>query len=226
MDEESAFDKRIAFISIDNSVEIAIRTFLELPARHFQGTKPSRKEVESVSNSFPGIIDLLVKYATNRLVGIEPMDIEFYHRLRNKLYHDGTGLAVDESHVFTYFTIAKLLLSKLFEIEYASTSCGKKPSPEDVLLIWNRIEEQLEELFYLANIDGKETYKWEKALSKKVLTMDLINQLTELRIERNKLVHSTKKMTKKELGFVLKKAKDTLTALVNQVGMFEELHNT
>ena len=75
MDEESAFDKRVAFISIDNSVEIAIRTFLGLPARHFLGTKPSRKEVESASNSFPNLLDLLVKYAANRLVGIDPMDI-------------------------------------------------------------------------------------------------------------------------------------------------------
>jgi len=224
--EESAFDKRIAFISIDNSVEIAIRTFLGLPARHFLGTKPSRKEVESVSNSFPGLIDLLVKYVANRLIGIEPMDIEFYHRLRNKLYHDGTGFAVDESHLSAYFTIAKLLLSKFFEIEYASTTHEKKPSPEDVLLIWNKIEKQLEELFYLANIDDRGTYKWEEALSEKVLTMDLINQLTELRIERNKLMHSTKKMTKKELSSVLKKAEDTWMALVNRVGYFEELHNT
>jgi len=226
MDEESAFDKRIAFISIDNSVEIAIRTFLSLPARHFNGAKPPRKEVESASNSFPGLLDLLVKYAANRLVGIDPMDIEFYHRLRNTLYHDGTGLAVDENHIFAYFTIAKLLLSKLFDIEYQSSTLGGKPSPEEVLLLWNKIEEQLEELFYLAGIDDKATYKWEAALNEKILTIDLINQLTELRLERNKLVHSTKKMNKKELGFVLKKAKETWMALVNQVGKLEELRNT
>lgn len=226
MDEKSAFDKRVAFISIDNSVEIAIRTFLGLPARHFIGTKPSRNEVESAANSFPSLLDLLVKYAANRLVGIDPMDIEFYHRLRNRLYHDGTGLSVDESHMTAYFTIAKLLLSKLFNIEYSSTTFGKKPSPEDVLLLWNKIEKQLEELFYLAGIDDKGTYKWENALSKKILTMGLINQLTELRMERNKLVHSTKKITKKELIFVLKKAKNTWIALVNQVGKLEELRNT
>jgi hypothetical protein len=226
MDEESAFDKRIAFISIDNSVEIAIRTFLGLPARHFLGTKPSRKEIEYTFNSFPSLLDLLIKYAANRLVGIDPIDIEFYHRLRNKLYHDGTGLATDDSHIFAYFTIAKLLLEKLFDIKYASTSHGKKPSPEDVLLLWNKIEKQLEELFYLAGIHDKGTYKWEEALSEKILTMDLISQLTELRMERNKLVHSNKKMTKKELGFVLKKAEDTWMALVNQVGRIEEMRNT
>ncbi len=225
MDEETAFDRRIAFISIDNAVEIAIRTFLGLPARYFLSTKPSRKEIDAAYNSFPSLIDLLVKYAPNRLVGIDPMDIEFYHRLRNKLYHDGTGLSVDESHISAYFTIAKLLLSKLFEIEYLSTSYGKEPSPEDLLLIWNRIEKQLEELFYLAGIDDGGTYKWEEALNEKILTMDLINQLTELRIERNILIHSSKKMTKKELNFVLEKAQDTFMALVNQVGRLEELHN-
>ncbi len=34
IDLDSAFDKRIAFISIDNCVEVCIRTFLSLPFRN------------------------------------------------------------------------------------------------------------------------------------------------------------------------------------------------
>jgi hypothetical protein len=224
MYEDSAFDKRIAFISIDNSVEISIRTFLSLPARHFLSDKPSQKEVQGALNSLPSLLDLLVKYAADRLVGIDPMDIEFYHRLRNKLYHDGTGLAVDDNHIAAYFSVAKLLLEKLFEFNYSSKIKWDEPSLEDVVLTWNRIEQQLEELFYLAGINDEGTYKWEAALNEKILTMDLINRLTELRLERNRLVHSTK-VSKKELAPVLEKAEEVLMELVNQAGRLEEERN-
>ncbi len=224
MHEETALDKRLAFISIDNAVEISIRTFLSLPARYFGAIKPSRKEVESASNSFPLLVDLLVKYTDNRLVGIDPMDIEFYHRIRNKLYHDGTGLAVDDNHISAYFTIAKLLIEKLFEFAYTSKITSTKPTLEDVVLIWNNVEKQLEELFYLAGLDDEGTYKWEAALTEQILTFDQISRLTELRMERNRLVHSTK-IDKNELSIVLEKAKNIYMELINQVGKLEEMQN-
>src|SRR5262245_42659098 len=87
IDQDTAFDKRIAFISIDNSVETSIRTFLSLPAGK-SGVKVTRKEIDAVENSFPGLLGLLWQYASNRLTGIDETDIEHYHRIRNKLYHD------------------------------------------------------------------------------------------------------------------------------------------
>ena len=55
---DTAFDSRIAFISIDNSVETSIRTFLSLPEK-ISGVKFQRKEVEEAGNSFPKMVDLL-----------------------------------------------------------------------------------------------------------------------------------------------------------------------
>ena len=52
---ETAFDRRIAFISIDNSVETSIRTFLSLPSSK-SGAKVLRKDVDSVENSFPSVL--------------------------------------------------------------------------------------------------------------------------------------------------------------------------
>src|SRR5688572_19576260 len=86
----SAFDRRIAFISIDNAVETAVRTFLSLP-RTRSGVIVRRDDIEAVENSFPGLLALLWKHAGARLTGIDDTDIEHYHRIRNKLYHDGTG---------------------------------------------------------------------------------------------------------------------------------------
>jgi hypothetical protein len=88
---ETAFDGRVAFISIDNAVETMMRTFLSLPSSK-SGTKVPRKELEAVENSFPGLTALLWKHVAKKLTGIDDADIEHYHRIRKKLYHEGTGL--------------------------------------------------------------------------------------------------------------------------------------
>jgi len=56
----------------------------------------------------------LFKYAPEKLVGLDDGDIEFYHRIRNQLYHKGTGLGVDEGHLSAYRQIASVLLNNLF----------------------------------------------------------------------------------------------------------------
>ena len=48
---DSAFDYRIAFISIDNAVEVMVRTFLGLPRRARGREGPSRKAFEAASDS-------------------------------------------------------------------------------------------------------------------------------------------------------------------------------
>lgn len=72
--------------------------------------KIPRKDVEAVENSFPGLTQLFWQYVKDRLSGIDDADIEHYHRIRNKLYHDGTGLSVDEQYLLAYRQIAVLLI--------------------------------------------------------------------------------------------------------------------
>ena len=79
---ETAFDRRIAFISIDNSVETSVRTFLSLPSSK-SGIKIPRKDIEAVENRFPGLIALLWQHAVNRLTGIDDADIEHYTSAHN-----------------------------------------------------------------------------------------------------------------------------------------------
>src|ERR1017187_9593494 len=55
----TSFDYRIAMISIDNAVELAIKTYLQLPKR-VRGTEgPSRKQFDEKSRSFQDVLDLL-----------------------------------------------------------------------------------------------------------------------------------------------------------------------
>jgi hypothetical protein len=91
------FDRRIAMISVDNVVELTIKTYLGLPDRARGHRGPSRSRLEQASNSFPSLLDLLETHAGNLLEGVGLGDIEWYHRLRNQLYHDGNGLLANSS---------------------------------------------------------------------------------------------------------------------------------
>jgi len=87
---------------MDNAVELATRTYLGLPERT-RGTKgPTRTELEGASQSFPGLIDLLDRFAADKLARVDLNDIEWYHRLRNQLYHSGSGITVERARVETY----------------------------------------------------------------------------------------------------------------------------
>src|SRR5262245_18081864 len=83
----SDFDRRIAMISIDNAVELMIKTYLGLPKRTRGAYGPVRKELEAASQSFPALLDLLQTFAADKIVGLSLDDIEWYHRIRNQLYH-------------------------------------------------------------------------------------------------------------------------------------------
>jgi hypothetical protein len=185
----SAFDKRIAFTSIDNCVETAVRTFLSLPSSK-SGVKISRKEIDDAGNSFPILVSLLFKHAPALVTGLDDSDIEHYHRIRNQLYHDGTGLSVDVRYLNAYRQIAGVLLNNLFGVAITHDK-SEKPSLEKLILLWNEIESELQNRLKSAGIDLGHTYKWEMAVKEGLLDMKVVHQITELRIIRNKAVHST-----------------------------------
>lgn len=188
IDLESAFDKRIAFISVDNCVEISVRTFLSLP-RGKSGVNVARRDVEATENSFPKLVDLLFERVGVRLTGIDPYDIEHYHRIRNRLYHEGTGLSVDDQYLLAYRSIAALLLQNLFGVAY-SKGVDQPPRLDVLILNWNRIQQNIKKRLRNAGIDDKDTYKWEQAFQAKILTFEQVQDMSEIGMARNRLVHS------------------------------------
>lgn len=183
----TAFDSRMAFISIDNSVETSIRVFISLPEK-ISGIKFQRKEVEEAGNSFPKMVELVFHRAQSKLSGLNDSDIEHYHRIRNQLYHNGTGLGVDRRYPVAYRQIAAVLLDNLFGIKAVSREA--EATLENLILLFNEVETLVREIFNYSNIDTDHTFKWEMAMRAGVLEITDINQLTELRIIRNTQVHS------------------------------------
>lgn len=185
---ETAFDSRIAFISVDNSVETSIRTFLSLPEK-ISGVKFQRKEVEEAGNSFPKMVDLLFNKARAKLAGLDDGDIEHYHRIRNHLYHDGTGLGVDRRYLDAYRQIAAVLLNNLFSVKINSK--GTEATLENLIFLFNEVETLVRKILEDSGVDTSHTFKWEMAKREGILEVTDINELTELRFIRNSQVHST-----------------------------------
>ena len=116
------FDRRVAMISIDNAVELMIKTYLGLPRRKPGAKRPARKQLDESSNSFPALLDLLDEFAGDRLTGVSLDELEWYHRIRNQLYHAGNGITVEAARVQTYLSLAKTLYQNLFETDLILSS--------------------------------------------------------------------------------------------------------
>jgi len=194
----TAFDKRIAFISIDNCVENTIKTCLSLPPKK-SGFKIKKQELDEAGNSFPKLLSLLFNYTSNKLVGIDEADIEHYHRIRNTLYHNGTGLSVDDEYLIAYRDIAVILLNNLFEVSVTPTT-SESDSLGRLIINWNTIERDIKEKLESTGLAG--TYKWEEAFALGVLEPSDVQLLTELRMARNRLVHS-KEIDKEDIQYWL-----------------------
>jgi hypothetical protein len=106
-------NRRLAMISIDNAIELTIKTYLGLPKR-VTSLQITRSEYEEFAESFPKLLDALQKYASAKLGGINLGEIEWYHRLRNQLYHQGNGLTVERDKVEVYAELANVLFTNLF----------------------------------------------------------------------------------------------------------------
>ncbi|WP_134678092.1 MULTISPECIES: hypothetical protein [Pseudomonas] len=119
--KDSDKNRRLALLAVDNAIELTIKTYLGLPKR-INGINVPRKEYAEFSESFPKLLDALEAYATEKLSGIDLGEIEWFHRLRNQLYHQGNGLTVDRDKVEIYSELAKLLFENLFEttLEFAA----------------------------------------------------------------------------------------------------------
>lgn len=113
-------DRRLAMILADNSVELMAKTFLGLP-RRVTGLSVPRAELDALSASFPKLLDALEKHAPEKLDGVSLGEIEWYHRLRNELYHDGNGLTVERGKAVAYAELSALLFHNLFGCEAAES---------------------------------------------------------------------------------------------------------
>jgi hypothetical protein len=195
--KDSDANRRLAMISIDNAVELTIKTYLSLPQR-VTGLAMSKKDFTEISESFPKLLDALETHAKTRLEGIDLGEIEWYHRLRNQLYHQGNGLTVERQKVEVYAKLATLLFRNLFGIE--STEPHHVPPPAkdslgEFLELWIEVEKKLQALAARYLPDNKHRASLLSTImaldARGFIAIETSKELQELRLFRNELVHGT-----------------------------------
>lgn len=208
------FDRRIAMISIDNAVELVIKTYLGLPVRARGSRGPSRSRLEQASQSFPALLDLLERHAADRLEGLGLDDIEWYHRLRNQLYHEGNGITVERARVEAYLQLARALFESLFdETVDLDPTTAQLTKTGSFLALWNDLQNDLKSLLPPKQPGDLAYLRKTKFLGN--LSLQLRNQYEELSIFRNNLVHGLSTPDADQLDRMIEILKDIRRHLPN-----------
>jgi hypothetical protein len=169
-----------------------IKTYLGLP-RRITGINLSRRHFQEIGENFSALLDALEQHASDRLDGIDLGDIEWYHRLRNQLYHQGNGLTVERDKVVVYSELARVLFRNLFEFDLQIPQPRAADTFGAFMLGWAKLEK-------VVTLAVRHSAKRSTSLMlgfKELLDMGWISETTEreldsLRKIRNEVVHGGK----------------------------------
>lgn len=175
-------------ILVDNAVELIIKTYFSAPKR-VTGLKISRKQRTEIEENFHTLLEGLEEHAGNRIIGIPIEDIEWFHGLRNHLYHQGNGLTVERRNLQIYAELAQQLFEALFECELDI------PQSEEIDLIGNFFAEwiSIERTLALAGdttdkpTSSLDTAKW--LFKDGHISEEDFNAFQEVKRIRNQVVH-------------------------------------
>ncbi|AHD08267.1 hypothetical protein PhaeoP75_00473 [Phaeobacter gallaeciensis] len=174
-------------ISIDNSVELMMQTYLQLPKR-VTGVSISRTERENYCRNFPSLLDGIEQHAAEKIVGFDLGHIEWFHRLRNQLYHDGNGLTVERAKVEVYAELAQRLFEALFGVALEVPDTDNMRRYGEFIDTWAKIERHLRDV-----PETERRFPTTRTLMKLQadgkISQSEFAKFEEVRNVRNKLVH-------------------------------------
>jgi len=133
-------------------------------------------------------LDGVEKHSTDKLAGIDLGEVEWFHRLRNELYHQGNGLTVERRKVEVYAELAKVLFENLFGVEMQLDESDGLHTLGEFMGAWVRIEKELSKLN-----EGERPVPTSRFVSKlhsegKITAAQMV-EFRELQKIRNEIVH-------------------------------------
>lgn len=126
------FDRRIALISFDNAIEVAITTYLALHPIQRKNATYKKEDVEKWQKNYHTKLDFFYQEVGTRNLPelVEKADIIFYHQNRNDQYHNG-GAGVPELHKLEGIRQASIwIFSTLFDVTDTETILREKIEAE------------------------------------------------------------------------------------------------
>jgi hypothetical protein len=187
--EETA--NRLAFLSVDNSIELMVKAYLGLPKR-ITGLTLSKSRYEEIADSFPRLLEELEKLAPTRVQGIDLAAIEWLHRVRNQLYHQGNGLEIAKEKVALYAQLARLLYEQLFDIELKIADSEATSLVSEFITEWVDLYKTLQ--LMAGKRLGEEFLSSTRSINEKLAADGYLDRSTEKQIDdlrriRNAVVH-------------------------------------
>jgi hypothetical protein len=112
------FDRRMALISFDNAIEVAISTYLSLHPIQRKGKTYVNADVTKWLVSFPSKLEFIVAECTSRK--IEPVvdsgHMIYYHAVRNEQYHEGRATIPTEETLVGIRSAALWVFGLLYDV--------------------------------------------------------------------------------------------------------------
>jgi len=124
--EATEFDQRVAFLLCDVAVETTLRTFLEYAASNLTTSLEWKKRKEGIGGTFHDLITVSLEAAGKLLESLDPNEVLYFHKLRNQLYHNGNGIAVEATKTEKYLSLAAYLLSQLLGPDLAGELAARE----------------------------------------------------------------------------------------------------
>lgn len=112
------FDRRIALISFDNAIEVAITTYLSLHPLQRQNRTYKKEDVESWLENYHTKLEFLEEEAGQRSerMPVSKPEIVWYHNIRNDQYHGGVASIPQERDLMGIRKAALWTFSLLFDV--------------------------------------------------------------------------------------------------------------
>lgn len=220
-------NRRLAMLSIDNAVELMIKTYLGLPKRITKLSIP-KKEYHGMAKTFPALLDGLEKHAPKKLDGINLGTIEWFHRLRNELYHQGNGLTVERDKVEIYAELANLLFENLFGEKLVAHTISGTELLGEFMATWISIERTMCHLAELTYPDRHEGQRINVGpitsflARDKTLNKSVVSEIDQLRDIRNEVIHGESDHKSIITADLMKRMRSVLATLEQKLSSIED----
>lgn len=157
LQRSSDFDQRVAFLLLDVGVETLFKTFLTLPSDVTKAQGSHSERLRASRGSFHDLAHGVREAAGHRFKETDLHYVQYYHTLRNKLYHDGEGIVVSKENTQRYALLVVDLLRKLLdvdlkdeqrrlnlEVKYGTTLAKLAQQVEEIREARQRLEQEVE----------------------------------------------------------------------------------
>lgn len=156
------FDRRIALISFDNAIEVAITTYLSLNPIHRGNRQYPRADVDKWLVNYHTKLDFLDFELKKRALKwkVEREDIIWAHDHRNEQYHGGSK-GTPEKRVLSIIRESALwVFSTLFDVQDVATelAAALKPAEKDEPAQDEALDRKIDRRYGMIDLAGKPYY--------------------------------------------------------------------